>query len=143
MHRTWHAWRPGELATINQHFSDGETTDADASIIKLIEIGQRLEQASDGLFNPAAGKLIGLWGFHRDDPENAQTPNLDEVNSLVKQQPSMMDIKPMVTMITDMIGSPISRRRNTRSTLMARKKVMIMLMINEIAMWIPTHAVRA
>ena len=57
--------------------------------------------------------------------------------------PSIMDIKPMVTMITDMIGSPINRRRNTRSTLMARKKVMTMLRTKEMAMWIPTHTVRA
>jgi hypothetical protein len=46
--------------------------------------------------------------------------------------PSMMDINPMVTMITEMIGSPISRRKNIRSTLMARKKVITMLSRKEI-----------
>lgn len=33
----------------------------------------------------------------------------------------------MVTMMTDIMGSPIRRRRNILSMLMARKKVMIML----------------
>ena len=33
----------------------------------------------------------------------------------------------MVTMMTEMIGSPMRRRRNTRSTLMAMKNVMIQL----------------
>jgi hypothetical protein len=46
--------------------------------------------------------------------------------------PSRMDIRPMVTMITEMIGSPISRRKNIRSTLMARKKVITMLSKKEI-----------
>ena len=38
-----------------------------------------------------------------------------------------MDISPMVTMITEMIGSPIRRRRNILSTLMASKNVIAML----------------
>ena len=38
-----------------------------------------------------------------------------------------MDISPIVTMMTEMIGSPINRRKNIRSTLIARKKVITML----------------
>lgn len=57
--------------------------------------------------------------------------------------PSIIDISPMVTMMIDIIGSPISLRRKTRSTLMARKKVMIMLRIKDTAMWMPIHTVSA
>jgi hypothetical protein len=45
--------------------------------------------------------------------------------------PSMMDISPMVTMITEMMGSPMSRRKKMRSTLMARKKVITMATTKE------------
>jgi hypothetical protein len=55
-----------------------------------------------------------------------------EPNGVRKINPSMMDISPMVTMMTEMIGSPIRRRRNIRSTLMARKKVITMLSKKEI-----------
>ena len=55
--------------------------------------------------------------------------------------PSRIDIKPMVTMITDMIGSPMRRRRKIRSTLMARKKVITMLTRKETKIGRPTQAV--
>ena len=54
-----------------------------------------------------------------------------------------MDISPMVTMITEMIGSPIRRLKKIRSTLMARKKVMTMLSRKDSTMWISTHTASA
>ena len=57
--------------------------------------------------------------------------------------PSRMDIRPMVTMMTEMMGSPISRRRKTRSTLIARKKVITMLARKDRMMGRPTQTVRA
>ena len=43
----------------------------------------------------------------------------------------MMDARPMVTIMTDIMGSPIRRRKKIFSTLMARKKVITMLAKNE------------
>ena len=42
--------------------------------------------------------------------------------------PSRIDINPMVTMMTEIIGSPIRRRKKILSTLIARKNVATMLM---------------
>ena len=46
--------------------------------------------------------------------------------------PSKIDINPIVTIMTDIMGSPIKRRKKTLSTLMDRKKVTTMLSRNEI-----------
>ena len=54
-----------------------------------------------------------------------------------------MDIRPMVTMITEIMGSPIRRRKKIRSTLMARKKVTTMLTKKEMYNGMPSHTVRA
>ena len=57
--------------------------------------------------------------------------------------PSKIDINPMVTMITEIIGSPMSRRRKIRSTLMARKNVINMLTRKEMYIGSSAQAVRA
>ena len=49
----------------------------------------------------------------------------------------------MVTMMTEMIGSPISRRRKMRSTLIAMKKSAIMLRKKATAIGSPTQTARA
>ena len=54
-----------------------------------------------------------------------------------------MEARPMVTIITDMTGSPIRRRKKIRSTLMARKKVTVILIRNEKTMGISPQTVRA
>ena len=70
-------------------------------------------------------KVIGVLG------RNAGKEKFSVPKGVRYTSPSMMDIRPMVTMMTEMIGSPIRRRRNTRSTLMARKNVMMTLIKNE------------
>jgi hypothetical protein len=56
--------------------------------------------------------------------------------------PSIIEPSPMVTMITEIIGSPIRRLKKILSTLMARKKVIIILAMNEKKMGTPTVTVR-
>jgi thiamine biosynthesis lipoprotein len=51
----------------------------------------KLSNQSKGSFNPAIGKLVKLWGFHRDEftPQNIE-PN--KINALVAKNPKMSDI---------------------------------------------------
>jgi thiamine biosynthesis lipoprotein len=51
----------------------------------------KLSNQSKGTFNPAIGKLVKLWGFHRDEftPQNIE-PN--KINALVAKNPKMSDI---------------------------------------------------
>jgi FAD:protein FMN transferase len=87
----WYAWRPGALARLNEHLASGSWFAAAPSMLPLIEAGQRLSRASGGLFNPAIGRLIELWGFQRTPPPD-HPPAAEAVAALVQQHPSMDDI---------------------------------------------------
>lgn len=90
MHREWHAWKPGgELMRLNHSLAQGEPFIASDTLRAMLEQTKTLSAASDGLFNPAIGRLIGLWGFHGDEyPEDAP-PGAEEINQLVRQAPGM------------------------------------------------------
>ena len=62
----WHAWRPSVLSDINLAISEGKTIAVDDDVAALINLAKTLATQSNNLFNPAAGKLFELWGFHQD-----------------------------------------------------------------------------
>lgn len=92
MHSTWHAWQPGALARVNAGLKSGAWFSAPPSVLPLIERSVRIARASDGLFNPAIGRLIAAWGFHRDDLPTAPPPRAD-VEALLRARPRMTDIE--------------------------------------------------
>jgi thiamine biosynthesis lipoprotein len=67
MHRTYHAWQPSELSTLNAAIAAGRTLAVSAEMAALIADAQRISRLGDGLFDPGIGKLIGLWGFQSDE----------------------------------------------------------------------------
>ena len=71
---TWHAWRPSTLHNINQAIADQETIAISQDIADLLQLAASLAQDSGHLFNPAAGKLFELWGFHQDNWFNSRPP---------------------------------------------------------------------
>ncbi|HSM28209.1 MAG TPA: FAD:protein FMN transferase [Thioalkalivibrio sp.] len=92
MHDSWHAWQPGSLGRTNQLLALGGTFSAPPSVLPLIERGQQLEIASDGLFNPALGRLIAAWGFHQDEPAGPP-PDPEWIADLLADPPRMADIE--------------------------------------------------
>ncbi|HEC19201.1 MAG TPA: FAD:protein FMN transferase [Gammaproteobacteria bacterium] len=93
MHNTWHAWHPGPLGRVNELLATGQPFSAPPSILPLIERGTELSRRSGGLFNPAIGKLIALWGFASDDPPKGPPPSDAAIRAIVDQHPSMTDIR--------------------------------------------------
>ena len=93
MHRDWHAWQPGEMTRLNRAFAEGRTMTVSPLLADAIRQGQRFERQSGGLFNPAIGSLIGLWGFHQDDRPHGSPPSKAAIAALVAAQPSMADIR--------------------------------------------------
>lgn len=91
-HRTWHAWQPGPLMTINRALASGEPATVPAAMQPLIKSAQTYARKSNQLFNPAIGKLIALWGFHSDDYSNATPPDAAAIAKLVQLHPSMEDL---------------------------------------------------
>ena len=90
MHREWHAWKPGgELVELNRHIAAGETTTVSDFLLPLLLQARTLSIQSDGLFNPAIGRLIALWGFHSDEPPPGPPPSAASIETLVAGKPDM------------------------------------------------------
>ena len=93
-HVEWHAWKPGPLVDLNAALARGETARATPHLVRLIEISQRLSRQSDGLFDPAIGGLVRLWGFHSDDPlTGVPPPPREAIAAWLAQRPSMDDLR--------------------------------------------------
>lgn len=93
MHKAWHAWKPGPMGRTNILLATGGWFSADPSVVPLIKRGIELSRITNNLFNPAIGKLIGLWGFHQDDAPKGPPPPKKDVEKLLAQHPRMSDIE--------------------------------------------------
>jgi len=95
IHNHFHAWKPGALTDLNQAIAAGQAwTVTEPSLLPVLEQAILFFHQSNGLFNPAVGQLIQLWGFHNDDLSSTyQYPPPDKIAELVALAPSMDDIK--------------------------------------------------
>lgn len=105
LHEQLHAWKAlksdttyphqphaGELMTLNAAFAEGAlTTKLSPNMLNILQDVQRLSAQSQGLFNPAIGHLISMWGFQRD---NFTAIDVDEntIATWVAKKPSTADI---------------------------------------------------
>lgn len=86
-------WSGGSMSRVNRLLPTGETFDAPASVLPLVRLGQRYADLSGGLFNPAIGKLVALWGFNVEVPEGMRPPPDHAIRQLLKANPRMSDIQ--------------------------------------------------
>lgn len=91
IHRTYHAWQPSELTALNAALSRGERVPVSPDMLGLIQDSQAFSARSNGLFDPALGELIRLWGFHTDTFV-PRLPDPAAVRSLLAAHPRMSDI---------------------------------------------------
>lgn len=98
LHQQLHAWKPvsatqdSVLGQLNTAFAQGQQPVAiDAERARMLTEITALSVQSEGLFNPAIGHLIGLWGFQRDEL-TALTPDLAKIKNLLHAQPRMTDL---------------------------------------------------
>ncbi|MGO9445369.1 MAG: FAD:protein FMN transferase [Thiobacillaceae bacterium] len=90
--RDWHAWKPGALGDLNRAFAAGQEHVVEPSLLPLLHQARQLAQASGGLYNPAIGQLVALWGFHSDELPVGAPPDAAAVEKLVAAAPSMEDL---------------------------------------------------
>jgi thiamine biosynthesis lipoprotein len=92
MHRELHAWKSGELVALNQAIARGDANiRTTPEIAALIVQAQGLAASSGNLFNPAFGRLVALWSFHRDKP-GGPVPDARDIRRLVAARPRMSDL---------------------------------------------------
>ena len=96
MHQTLHAWHPGALEQLNAQIAKASTASPmqatlTPELAAMLSDAQRLSARAEGLFNPAIGNLVRLWGFH-SDTFAARLPDPKEVERLVKAAPDMSDL---------------------------------------------------
>jgi len=93
MHRQWHAWEPGMLGDINRAIAERRAIDLSPEAVAVIEHARELERASGGLFNPAIGRLLALWGFHASELPEGPPPPPSAIAQLIECSPSMSDLE--------------------------------------------------
>ena len=91
MHSNWHAWEPGALMQTSNQLATSEWFTADASVLTLIKLAKQYSLLSNGLFNPAIGNLIQLWGFQGEIKPRLPPPQA-EINKLLENLPTVNDI---------------------------------------------------
>lgn len=79
LHMRWHAWKPGELSQLNDALARGDSFEASEPLAQILGASRKAYTLSQGLFDPAQGHLVRMWGFHTDhypvltpEPENSQ-----------------------------------------------------------------------
>lgn len=92
-HREWHPWEASDLTRINTAFAAGESVQAPASVIDLVQRAKPLSEASEGLFDPAIGGLIAAWGFHTSNfPVQSPEPRAEALARWRRERPRITDV---------------------------------------------------
>jgi thiamine biosynthesis lipoprotein len=91
LHAMLHAWQPSELSDLNESIAKGESAAVSDEMAAIIKDATQISRQSHGMFNPAIGGLVGLWGFHADDFKPVQPPEKD-IAKWVTANPQMSDL---------------------------------------------------
>lgn len=92
LHGKLHAWQPSDLDRLNAAFAAGPgKTPVDPELARILEDAKAFSLQSGGLFNPAIGNLIRLWGFHDDSPPTA-LPDQSAIDKLLAASPAMQNL---------------------------------------------------
>lgn len=91
--RDWHPWKPGMMGDINQAIAAGKPIAVDDHMAFMIGQSQQLHRDSEGLFNPAIGKVIGEWGFHGSSPIDWHLPPHAAIEKVIATAPSPDDLR--------------------------------------------------
>ena len=88
-HQQWHGWENGTLKQFNDALSSNPSQGISIPPIldQLLADSKYYFSQTEGLFNPAMGKLVAAWGFHdHSEPDN------EEVQRIKKNIPGMDDL---------------------------------------------------
>lgn len=86
LHSRWHAWKPGELSELNIALAEGRPFEVSEPLAQILRASRMAYVKSQGLFDPASGGLIRMWGFHTDRyPVQTAAPNDKRIRQWLDQ----------------------------------------------------------
>ena len=91
LHNELHAWQPSELSELNAAIEHGQSRVVSKELAGMLQDAASVEKRSGGLFNPAIGNLIRLWGFQADEFKPVE-PDAKQIAALVAENPQMSDL---------------------------------------------------
>jgi len=91
-HQEWSPWTNGDLAQLNEKLQQGIDVPVPGHLVPLIRESMVLSQQSDNYYNPAIGKLINLWQFHKYQDENIRPPDSKQIQALINSNPRLTDL---------------------------------------------------
>ncbi|MBI5919588.1 MAG: FAD:protein FMN transferase [Nitrosomonadales bacterium] len=116
LHDLLHAWQPSPLSELNAALAAGKSKEVPPEIAAILHDATELSAQSDGLFNPALGRLIKLWGFQSDEFLPI-LPDEKQVAALVVANPQMSDLGFLPQGEALAVGSMPTRAQQTDSSL--------------------------
>ncbi|MDQ1362472.1 MAG: FAD:protein transferase [Pseudomonadota bacterium] len=91
--KSWTPYEPSALTRINQLIATGKTFSVAPSVLPLITQSITLSEQTGNLYNPAIGKLIKLWQFHRHEDPDIKPPQAEEIAALVAARPQLDNLQ--------------------------------------------------
>ncbi len=91
LHHAYHAWEPSELTVLNEAIERREPAEVSEELANMLRDAQKLAETGDGLFDPALGGLVALWGFHSEE-FTPRRPDPEALRALLEERPRMSDL---------------------------------------------------
>lgn len=92
-HQDWSPWTNGDLAQLNEKLQQGIKSQIPAHLVPLIRDSMELSRQSNNYYNPAIGKLINLWQFHKYQDDDIRPPDAKQIQALVDSNPRLSDLR--------------------------------------------------
>ena len=92
LERDYHTWKDGKLKDLNEAIAAGNLPHAiDSDLAALIEVSKRMGKTTNGLFEPAFGRLYAMWGFHSDAPTERLVP-IERIDAFLADAPRIESV---------------------------------------------------
>ncbi len=94
-HQDWSPWTNGDLAQLNKKIEqnlNNEAITVPPHLIPILKTSIELSEQSDNYYNPAIGKLINLWQFHKYQDKDIRPPETSLIQDLIEQNPRLTNL---------------------------------------------------
>lgn len=89
-----HPWKDSALTRFNRQLREQGEASTTPELRALIQEARTLSEQTEGQFNPAAGELVAMWGFHSSDPgRDRQPPDAAALRAWRDNPPDMRQLR--------------------------------------------------